>query len=304
MHPLIVAPVIVGIMLSSYSILGRLGMPKGIHLLHISAVMGICGGLWFIPLAMQEIHAHGSPPIWLAFLGFANATVRYLSMILWNRALKMGPLSLLACASNLGFIVTVPYVRLVHDQSSSFTQWLAAGLAVVAVILAAKSNAVNDDTGSHFNNRVTLLYFAILLGAWFLGGAGNIIIKEIDLRHTVDGQSYIGTFGNFFFIFEYGGLGVLAALDCLISRRRPGSFPRMVGMGLLAFGAALIVVHFLRIGITLHPAIFFSTCNVTTILFSVLVGTIVFKEKRSFWWYLTIITSVAVVLVANAGIGS
>lgn len=301
-HPLVLAAAGVGFLLSSYSILGRLGMSRGVHLLHISIIMGLGCAAWFVPLAMEEVRSVGDyPPSWLAVLGTVNGGIRYLGMVLWDRALRMGPLSLLACAVNLGFIVTVPYVWAVHGQTSSVTHWCAVALGAAAVVLAAKANAAKETGGGQTVSGIGCAYLLVLLGAWLLGGAGNVVIKEIDLRHFSADRTYLETFGNVFFMFEYGALGVFSALDCLVRRRTPGSRRFMAVAGLIAAAASLVLIHLVRLGITLHPAIFFSTSNVTTIICSAVVGTVFFEERRTLWWCLAIATSITVVVIATVG---
>ncbi len=311
LNPLILAAAAAGICFSFYNICGRIAVGRGLHMLHLAAVIGILGGIWLTPGALEDIRRAGGGIPWLmVFLGALNGTGRYLGTIVWNKALRLGPLTPLACAINLGFIVTIPYVWLRHGQKSSAVHWAAVLLAIAAVILAAKANTEAGKISARLKGRppvpdakkIGLAYLLVLFLSWVAGGLGCVLIKEVDLLHAPGGRSYLEVYGNVFWVSEYFALGLLAGVDRLIARDAPVNWRLGFGLGVVAVTTALIGMEFLRLGITLHPAIYFSTSNVTAILFSVLVGAVAFRERRVMWWYLTAVVSVAVVLLANFGV--
>ncbi len=310
MNPLILAAAAAGICFSFYNICGRIAVGRGLHMLHLAAVIGILGGLWLTPGALADIaRAGGGIPWFMMAMGAINGSIRYLGTIVWNRALNLGPLTPLACATNLGFIMTIPSVWIFHGQKSSLVHWAAVALAFLTVVLAAKANAESGGKSGLAAGapgggakKISPVYLLVLLLSWVAGGLGNVIIKETDLLHAPNGQSYLDLYGSVFWMCEYYALGVLAGLDRLVAKSRPANWPLALGLGLVVAATAITGMAFLRMGITLHPAIYFSTSNVTAILFSVLVGALVFMEKRVVWWYLTAVVSVAVVLLANFGV--
>ncbi len=311
LNPLILAAAAAGICFSFYNICGRIAVGRGLHMLHLAAVVGILGGIWLTPGAIADIQREGGGIPWImVILGATNGAVRYLGTIVWNKALTLGPLTPLACATNLGFIVTIPYVWVMHGQKSGAVHWAAVFLAIAAVILAAKANTeackisarLKGRSPEELAKRIGLAYLLVLFLSWVAGGVGNVLIKDVDLLQAPDGRSYLEMYGNVFWIFEYYTLGVMAGLDRLVARDRPANWRLALGLGAMVTATALLGMAFLRMGITLHPAIYFSTSNVTAILFSVLVGALAFRERRVMWWYLTAVVSVAVVLLANFGV--
>lgn len=208
-------------------------------------------------------------------LGFVSATtllcgtiygvLLILSQWLFTLALKNGKTSVCSVVYSLGFLLPTVSGSIFWNEPLSVLQIVGLFVAVAVIFLAAKKNDTEDKSK-------TIFFPFILIAMVSSGGLG--IMQKVQQSSEVSDE--IGAFLLIAFLFAF----ICSAVAMLLCRERVTFsatkilYPVFTG---LCFGGANLCNTILA-G-RMKSAVFFPLQNIATILFSTLLGLVIFKEK-------------------------
>jgi drug/metabolite transporter (DMT)-like permease len=274
----------------------RIGAPRGVDSLHV-AVVGMLGGMFFFGGDALAILQSGPVPerVWL--LGLAAGLTQYAGVRLIKTALRMGPLTPLWTAQMLAFVPVILYASLFLNEKLRLVQIIAVGLSGLTIYCASRSQDFSGQGPKVQANR--LLYLLVLSASLLLNSVANIAVKDLAFAVSASGRPLLDQYGGLFYFMMYLLIWLGSAMELLLTRRKPGSFGWMLGLGTTAGLGSLLGVICLRKGMALPAAVSFTLSSTTSILCAALAGALFFGEKRTRWWWATVASGTAVILVAN-----
>lgn len=282
----------------------RAGGSRGIYPMHVFFMLSLVGAAGYLPSAWADLP---SVPLIVLLLGVLSGVTQYVVIRMMRIALAWGPLSMLWCAIMLAFLPTTLFAGLFLEESLGALQVIALCLAVLCVFLASKASAQSrQDETSHSHIRPTLrhvLYGLALLTVLVFNSVLVICLKVLGstTAEAADG-TLIPVYESSFYVILYLTITLVTGADLLLTRCRPGSWIWMIALGIPAAAGSMGGILMLgRAQAILPAATILPIHSVASILFTAIVATVAFRERRTAYWYATLACGVAVVLVGNAG---
>lgn len=270
----------------------RIGSKGNVFPIQTALLLDIAGFLLFSSLGKWQYDLPFS--IWMC--GIAAGLTQYAAIRLLRIALQKGPLSPAWCAVGLAFVPVLVYCWLVYGDKMSCGQILSVVATIGAIIAASTGNSKNAGGGHKLESRKAGVFYGILLaGILIFAGIIYIILKVANYTKYGD-YTLLGAFGNQIMAITYIFMFLPTVLDLSLTGTwhinkyfwLGGIFAAVGGIG--AFGIQLLIMN--------APAVVvFALSGVTSLLFASLTSVFVFHEKRTYYWYATIVLAVAAILL-------
>ena len=303
----------------------KVGDNGGIHLVQTSVFLGFAGTLFFgIRAALNSEFTHAPWEVWAlaAFVGL----LQYLGMILLQKGLQSGSLSLVWCANCLGFMPALLFAHFVYGEPLSWSSAVSLFLIFGAIVSASFGGNSGVEKKTEFSVSFALILVGILLCfsspgialkiAYYSRGSaspGNWIelfskihspnafcsaLKEMYSPQNAEGASsgWLALGSNLFMTAVYFTMVLCGSLDLSFRRAWRWNKYALWGGSMLSFG--MLASFVLQISIMGLPGmIVFALSFSTSILTTALVSTFLMGEKRTVSWYCTLAFSLGAILM-------
>ena len=288
----------------SFSLLGisyRLGKPRGVTPSHVIVVCALIGTAFF---AIKSVASPWAElPARVVLGGLVSGGTQYAVVLLVKIALHLGPLSALTCALAIAFLPTSVYAYFAFGEALAPLQYAAFPLALACVVFASLGRkdllapGQPDDGTCYASVRYGLLLLLIVLA----NSVAFIVLKEMATRRYAApaGVTYLQRFGDVYFVFFYGMLGLCASVHLLIRRDLPRPLRPAILLGCLGGVGSVGGIVTIAACASGPAATVFTASNVSMVGSTALVSALFFGEKRTFHWYATVACGVLTVAAAR-----
>ncbi len=222
-------------------------------------------------------------PITLSF-GIIYGVLLILSQWMFTFALKNGNTSVCSVVYSLGFILPTVSGALFWNETLTLLNFIGILFAVIIVLLAAKKG----ETGQGKRNGSFVLY--IIIAMISSGGLG--IMQKVQQSSKAADEKVVFLLVAFCFAFCCSFVAFLLCRERATFNTTKVLYPAFAG---LCFGGANLCNTILA-G-KMKSMVFFPLQNISTILFTSLLGVFVFKEKITLKTAIILILGVMVVLL-------
>ena len=237
-------------------------------------------------------------PWYLPLGGFIAGISQYGAVKFCRTALRFGPLSPMWSALMLAFVPTIIYSSIILGEP--FSMWNAG--ALLAAILAVTAASLNVD-GSAANGKrewkTTLLYGLILITILACNAFNGCIMKHFGTLSSLDGKPLIERCGMYYVAMLYLGMALFIGLDLTVGKSwnfKPRRWPLLV----LGCTYGTMVGMALQTYLIRYPAAHtFTAVNSSSLLMTAVLSAILFHEKRTLWWYVTIVATLCAIVFVN-----
>lgn len=304
----------------------KVGDDGGIHMVQTSVFLGFAGTLFFgIRACLNSEFVHAPWEVWAiaAIVGL----LQYLGMILLQKGLQSGSLSLVWCANCLGFMPALLFAHFVYGEPLAWNSVISLFLIFGAIISASFGGNSSTEKKKKFSFSFALILIGILLcfsspgialkisyyshgtaspGNWLelftrihspneFGSA----LKEIYFCSQNAGNvspRWLDVASNLFMSVVYFTMVLCGSLDLSLRRAWRWNKYALWGGGMLSFG--MLASFSLQISIMGLPGIIvFALSFSTSILTTAVVSTFLMGEKRTIPWYCTLAFSLGAILM-------
>lgn len=287
----------------SFSLIGvsyRFGQSRGITPIQIIVWASPFCVIFFGAQTPLGAWAEAPRAVWLWAL--AGGIGQYLCLLLVDKALRLGPLSPLWCASNLTFLVTVLFAALFLGEHITPLQGLGLAGGIGAVLAGVWSvtpaaPALRPDARGGLGQR---LEYALILGLLMLcNSLAAIAIKALSGHPLPGGGNALSQFSGVFttMIYLVSWLGVLMDISLRSAWRRPAS--GQIGLAALAGVGSIGGFLLWCLCAVLPAAMLFTLSSLANVMGAGLVSVVLFREKASGFWFLMMGLAVATVILFN-----
>lgn len=229
----------------------------------------------------------------MVVLTIVTGVAQYLGQIMLKVTLDMGPLSLVWCAAALQFMPAIIFSYFAYDEPFTVFNFLAL-LALFAAIVSASGGQENKD-GGKLRSPAWLFGLSLLVMLTLFSSCA--IGMKFGWYYHVPGSenSLMQNNGNVFFCLLYGAIFIFCTADVVVRKTWHFSAKGWIGSLMLAFGT---ILQFTLQKSVLHlpAALLFALSCSASILFTCIISTTFFHEKRTRSWYLTLGFALAAIL--------
>ncbi len=292
----VVAAIMSGLMFSLIGIAVRIGTGRGIHPLRIIGMSFIGGMIFFSPVLWQELP---TLPWRVLVFAIASGLSQIVATHLFRSLLARGPLSALWCSLRLSFIPVIFAAAILWHEAILPIQYIAAGVAVICVISAAFSHPPVAAGEAQRTSKQTLFYGMLLVLLMLMDSVINLGVKDLSMQSIAGSTDMLVRYGSSFYFIIYAVVVIAFLIDPAARSKQVGNWRNEILPVLLAAAGTVGGSLLLRKAMALPAVIAFPLGAVSSILFTAIVGTIIFKEHRTLGWYGTIIFGVIAVVLAN-----
>ena len=270
----------------------RVGSKGKVFPIQTALILDLAGVVLFSCMAKWQYDMPAA--VWLC--GIISGLTQYVAIRLLREALQRGPLSPAWCAVGLCFVPVLVYCWFFRNETLTVCQILSVCATVGAIVVASIGNAKAAGGGHSLENKKdALIYGILLISILILGGVIYIVLKAANFVKYGDG-SLLDSFGNQIMAVTYFFMMLPTIMDLSLSKAWKinkyfwlgGIFVAIGGVG--AFGIQLLIMN--------APAVVvFALSGVTSLLFASLTSVFVFREKRTYYWYATVLLAVLAILL-------
>ena len=270
----------------------RLGSKGNVFPIQTALILDTAGVIFFSTLAKWQYNL--PPLVWI--LGIVAGLTQYATVRILRETLRMGPLSPAWCAIGLSFMPALVYCWFFRGETPTVWQVFSVIATIGAIVAASIGNSKNAGESRKLESKKAgFIYGTLLVLMLFLCGIIYIIFKYATFVNYGDSNLF-DTFRNQMMAIIYLFLMLPALLDLSISKTWifnkyfffGGAFVMIGGIG--SYGIQLLIMN--------APAVLvFALPGVTSVLFASLISVFVFHEKRSCYWYATVIMAVLAILL-------
>ena len=269
----------------------RIGSKGKVYPIQAALLLDAAGIIIFSSLGKWQYDLPAS--VWLC--GIIAGLTQYAAIRLLREALQRGPLSPAWCAIGLSFIPVLIYCWFFRGETPTVWQILSVCATVGAIVAASIGNAKAAGNGQKLENKkAALIYGILLISILFSSSVIYIILKAASYIRYND-MTLLGCFGNQIMTITYLFLMLPSVFDLSLSNTWQfnkyfwfGGLLVAVG-GIGSFGIQLLIMN--------APAVVvFALSGVTSLLAASLTSVYVFHEKRTVYWYVTVLLAVAAIL--------
>ncbi len=309
-----------GVSFSVMAISYRVGAPRRVtptHILLIACAMGMA------VFGSQSLSQWGQLPLRVVGLAMLAGFSQYLLLKLMQSALKHGPLSPMWCALMLGFIPVIVYASVAFGETLELKHCLAIGTATASVLSAAfadwivhrlrggvkvsREAAPQTDRHLHRTLRESLLYGALLMAILVTNAIASIAVKELSTRVLPDAgtapthaaASYMDEFRYAYLFLLYLFIEIGIVIELAASKAPAAPSRSVIGLGVLAGCGTIAGMITLTIYSAGHAAALFPVAGVSSIVATSVGSVLLFGEKMSPGWLLSVGLGIATVIIAS-----
>lgn len=299
-----------GISFSVMAIAYRLGAPRRVtpsHILLVACVMGM------IVFGTQSLGQWSHLPSRVVLLAATAGVSQFALLRLMHWGLKHGPLSPLWCALMLGFIPVILYSAVFLGEALAARHYLAVATATGSVLAAAFADTILHRLARkpapaeippaqrhlHRNLRESFLYASLLMTILLTNAIASIVVKELSTRTGPAGNSDMNDFRYcyLFLLYLVIELGIVVELACSKAPAAPrGS---VLALGTLAGAGTIAGMITLTIYSAGQAATVFTVSGVASIVATSVGAVLLFGEKMTLGWLLSVGLGLATVVIAN-----
>lgn len=270
----------------------RIGSKGKVFPIQTALILDAAGFIFFSTLAKWQYDL----PLLVWGLGATAGVTQYGTIRILRETLRRGPLSPAWCAIGLSFMPALVYCWFFRGETPTLWQILSVTATVGAIVVASIGNSKNAGNSHKLESKKEGVIYGLLLGVMMvLCGIIYIILKSATFIKYGD-STLFNEFSNQIMALAYLFLALPSLLDLSISRTwqinkyfiAGGVFVAVGGIG--SYGIQLLIM-------TAPAVIVFALSGVTSVLFASLVSVFVFHEKRSYYWYATVILAVLAILL-------
>ena len=222
----------------------------------------------------------------MVVLTIVTGIAQYLGQIMLKVTLDMGPLSLVWCAAALQFMPAIIFSYFAYNEP--FTVFYL--LALAALFAAIVSASFGQEKPADDKLRTPAWLFGLALLAMLTLFSSCAIAMKFGWYYHVPGssESLMQNNGNVFFCLLYAAIFTFCTADVIIRKTLHFSVKGWIGNLMLAFGT---ILQFTLQKSVLHlpAALLFALSCSASILFTCIISTTFFHEKRTRSWYLTLL---------------
>ncbi|MCR4575743.1 MAG: hypothetical protein K5787_18445 [Lentisphaeria bacterium] len=222
----------------------------------------------------------------MVVLTIVTGVAQYLGQIMLKVTLDMGPLSLVWCAAALQFMPAIIFSYFAYNEP--FTVFYL--LALAALFAAIVSASFGQEKPADDKLRTPAWLFGLALLAMLTLFSSCAIAMKFGWYYHVPGssESLMQNNGNVFFCLLYAAIFTFCTADVIIRKTLHFSVKGWIGNLMLAFGT---ILQFTLQKSVLHlpAALLFALSCSASILFTCIISTTFFHEKRTRSWYLTLL---------------
>ena len=229
----------------------------------------------------------------MVVLTIVTGVAQYLGQIMLKVTLDMGPLSLVWCAAALQFMPAIIFSYFAYDEPFTVFYFLAL-MALFAAIVSASFGQEKPE-GDKLRTPAWLFGLSLLVMLTLFSSCA--IGMKFGWYYHVPGsdKSLMQTGGNVFFCLLYAAIFTFCTADVIIRKTLHFSVKGWIGNLMLAVGT---ILQFALQKSVLHlpAALLFALSCSASILFTSIISTTFFHEKRTRSWYLTLAFALAAIL--------
>ncbi len=225
-------------------------------------ILFACAALLLFAFGIKDFR---SVSVTTLIYGMIYGVLLVLSQWMFTLALKSGNTSVCSVVYSLGFLLPTASGALFWNETFTLLNFIGVLVAVSVILLAAKKN----EKGSE--NKKTYIPF-ILIAMISSGGLG--IMQKVQQSSKAADEKGVFLFIAFSIAFICSMVAFLLCRERAAFTKTKVLFPAITG---LCFGGANLCNTILA-G-RMKSAVFFPLQNISTILFTTLLGIFIFKEK-------------------------
>lgn len=269
----------------------KIGGKGNVYPIQSAAFLSVFGMIVFGLLGWNEWKELCAFTVWG---GIFFGVTQYLGIRLLRAALKLGPLSPAWCAQSLNFIPVIMYSCTFLNERLSFWQYFALLFTICAILSAACNTSGGKKTESL---KGKLAYGGLLIAILVCISILNVGLKYAAVTaNTAGGRTILESNGNLILCFTYIFIFLSASADLTLSRSWQWNKYAWMGGGIVTTGALFSFVLALYVVPRAPAVIFFAMSNASSILTAGLLSTFFMKEKRTKYWYMTILFSLLAII--------
>lgn len=230
------------------------------------------------------------------FFGILSGLTQYATVRILREALQRGPLSPAWCAVGLSFAPALVYCWFFEGETPTALQLISVAATLGAIIVASIGNAQNASASAHKieSGREMVIYGILLTAILLFCGIIYIILKMANFISMGDSTMF-KLYGNQIMALTYLFMFLPSATDLSISKTWRINRYFWVGAVFLAIGG--VGSYGIQLLIMDAPAVVvFALPGVTSVLFASLISVFCFHEKRTIYWYATILLAITAIL--------
>ena len=288
-----------GVFFSCIGICVRIGTGRRLHELHVTGIMAGIGALFF---SLRASHTLVVVPGDVLAISLVAGVTQYVTMYVVRLALRLGPLTPMWCAVMLGFVPVVIYSAVAFGERLTPWHWAAVTAAVGCVLFASTlSGEKGDRPPPGPRTARSLTYGLTLLGVFALNCVLSVAVKHLAMQPDGQGGNLMLRYGDAFRAWVYLTIFLCIAADQAVFRRRveqPAAV--LLTLGTLAAGGSIGGLWLLSICASAPAASVFVINAMASIVFTSAVGTLLFRERRSWRWYTTVCLGLLAALLSQA----
>ncbi|NLB54562.1 MAG: EamA family transporter [Lentisphaerae bacterium] len=269
----------------------------------IGFAVGLVGLLFFFTrwLIFRKSPDTSVPALLLVcglFAGLIQGAIPYL--IAPGR--RRGPYTPINASMNLSFVPTVICSVLVLHEKLTLIGGLGLILALSSVVtgsMAATPDVSEQQPVRKVSGRMRLEYLLILIMIMLATGTTTTIMKYMESQKLQPDINYLDAFQDLFFLSFFLALFTPNTGEFVRYVKKGVNIKPFLILGTTAgLGSStgfILLVYAAR----LPAGLGFATASVTTIFAGALICTIIFKERRSPVWYISLLLAMLAVLFFN-----
>lgn len=269
----------------------RIGSKGKVFPIQTALILDTAGVLFFSTMG----HWQYNMPWFIWGLAILSGLTQYATVRILREALQRGPLSPAWCAVGLSFVPALVYCWFFRGENPTWCQIVSVLATAGAIIAASVGNAKNAESSHKLESRKEGFIYGVLLTAIVVFcGIIYIILKVASYWKYNDG-TMLDAFGNQIMAITYLFMMLPTLLDLSLSHTWRinkyfwfgGIFVTLGGIG--SYGLQLLIMD--------APAVVvFALTGVVSVLFASLTSVFVFHEKRTYYWYATVILAILAVI--------
>ena len=229
----------------------------------------------------------------MVVLTIVTGVAQYLGQIMLKVTLDMGPLSLVWCAAALQFMPAIIFSYFAYNEP--FTIFYLLALAALFGAIVSASGGQEKTDGGKLRSPAWLFGLSLLVMLTLFSSCA--IAMKFGWYYHVPGaaESLMQNNGNVFFCLLYAAIFTFCTTDVIIRKTLHFSVKGWIGNLMLAVGT---ILQFALQKSVLHlpAALLFALSCSASILFTSIISTTFFHEKRTRSWYLTLAFALAAIL--------
>ncbi len=298
-----------GISFSLMAISYRLGAPKRVtpsHILLVACIMGMAA------FGAQSLGQWTQLPLRVVLLATAAGISQFVLLRLMHWGLKHGPLSPMWCALMLGFIPVILYSAVFLGEALSVKHYFAVAAATGSVLSAAFADTIvqalsrrpapaeipHAERHLHRNLRQSLLYASLLIAILVTNAVASIVVKVLSTA-APNTPSDMERFRYCYLFMLYLFIEIGIIVELATSRTSGAPIRQVLALGSLAGVGTVLGMITLTIYSAGPAAKLFPVSGVSSIVATSVGSVLLFREKMTLGWLLSVGLGVATIIIAN-----